>query len=78
MSYRTADVTAVQRERGIGIQPLLAFLCGHKGKHEGASFRANGTSHGRLPWRCAACTEQGKAVKALLAETAALAAEAAK
>jgi hypothetical protein len=64
MKTGTPDLTARQSSRGPGMQPLLQFLCGHKGTHEGSSFRVlPGKAHARIPWRCAGCTAEAKAAK---------------
>ena len=68
MNPGTADLTARQPTRGAGMQPLLAFLCGHRGTHEGSSFKViPGRAHARIPYRRAACTAEAKAAKELKA-----------
>jgi hypothetical protein len=64
MKTGTPDLTSRQPSRGAGMQPLLSFICGHRGVHEGSSFRViPGRAHARIPYKCAACTAEAKAAK---------------
>jgi hypothetical protein len=64
MNPGTPDLTDRQATRGTGMQPLLSFICGHRGVHEGSSFRViPGRAHARIPYKCAACTAEAKAAK---------------